>query len=336
MEDEKLLLEEYKQYSDAFWRNEELGEKRVNFYITLTTAIIVAIVALTSENNAQISEHQIHQIRQVTSAGLVGASILGIVTFLRMLQRDFVTDEYKARIVYLREQLRRRATSLGEYELESRPRRHWFLRGGLAVTVALMNSFLLAILPALWVQGTWKWLAVCAVFLITLALQAWGVQARNREDEPSQTFRAGVGAVILNRAGQVLALERRDRPGAWQMPQGGLKIGEAPLDAVTREIREETGIEKSDLQAISSLDRLLAYELPSNLRSRKTGRGQVQYWFVFRYQGIDERITLGDRKEFGCWRWTSMDALASSVVAFKKPVYRKLASYLARELGKST
>jgi len=332
MEDEKLLLAEYQQYSEAFWRNEEAGERRVTFFITLTTAIIAAIVALRT-STLQPSELG---MRQITSAALAGVVIFGLATFLRMLQRDRVTDEYKAILRYLREQLRRRTTGLDEYDLPFRAPRHWLFRGGLAVTVALMNSFVLTVLTALWIQGTWKWLAIPAVLLISFVVQALGVRARNRGEESSQTFRAGVGAVIVNHSGKVLALERRDIPGAWQMPQGGLKIGEAPLVAVKREIREETGIEEGYLEAISSVDRLIAYELPQNYRSKKTGRGQVQYWFVFRYQGTDDGVTLGDRKEFGNWRWTSMDEVASMVVAFKKPVYKELAIYLAREIGKST
>ena len=43
MEDEKLLLAEYELFSTSFWKNEEVGEKRVNFFITLTTAIIAGI-----------------------------------------------------------------------------------------------------------------------------------------------------------------------------------------------------------------------------------------------------------------------------------------------------
>jgi hypothetical protein len=35
---------------------------------------------------------------------------------------------------------------------------------------------------------------------------------------PAQYFRAGVGAAIINRGGLVLALERADIPGAWQLP----------------------------------------------------------------------------------------------------------------------
>ena len=141
---------------------------------------------------------------------------------------------------------------------------------------------------------------------------------------PVQTFRAGVGAIILGKNGKVLAFERRDIPGAWQLPQGGLDEDESPLEAIQREIHEETGINVKDLELLSTESRLLAYELPPEARSKKTGRGQVQYWFLFRFVGRDEAITLGDEKEFRAWKWMSMDKLAAKVVSFKQVVYQEL------------
>ena len=141
----------------------------------------------------------------------------------------------------------------------------------------------------------------------------------------AQTFRAGVGAVILNKKGKVLAFERRDIPGAWQLPQGGLDENESPLEAVKREIHEETGISIKNLELVSTESRLLAYELPPEARSKKTGRGQVQYWFLFRFTGQEEIITLGDKKEFNAWKWMSMKKLAEKVISFKQPVYQALA-----------
>ena len=140
-----------------------------------------------------------------------------------------------------------------------------------------------------------------------------------------QTFRAGVGAIILNESGQVLGLERRDIPGSWQFPQGGLKQDEAPFDAVMREVLEETGIEENDLELLASAPRWLAYELPEEARSEKIGRGQVQRWFLFRFTGQDEAITLGDEKEFKAWKWMSMVEMVSKVVSFKQAVYQELA-----------
>lgn len=141
---------------------------------------------------------------------------------------------------------------------------------------------------------------------------------------PVQTFRAGVGAVIVNNDGLVLALERKDVPGAWQFPQGGLDGDEKPLEAVKREILEETGIEENDLALLSTAPRWLAYELPREMRSKKIGRGQVQRWFLFRFTGLDEAITLGDKKEFNAWKWMLMAEMISSVVPFRHPVYQEI------------
>ena len=100
----------------------------------------------------------------------------------------------------------------------------------------------------------------------------------------TQSFRAGVGAIILNEDGKVLGLERKDIPDAWQMPQGGLEENETPEQAVKREVCEETGIEASNLELIASTPGWLAYELPEEARSKKIGRGQVQRWFLFRFR----------------------------------------------------
>jgi len=126
----------------------------------------------------------------------------------------------------------------------------------------------------------------------------------------------------------VLALERSDVPGAWQLPQGGLEPGEEPLDAVMREIEEETGIEPRLLDPVTQEYRLLTYELPEAYRSGKTGRGQTQYWFLFKYSGTDEDIRPDRSREFSQWKWTSMEKLVSEVVEFRKPVYEELANFL--------
>lgn len=152
------------------------------------------------------------------------------------------------------------------------------------------------------------------------------MKKRLKNGPHAQTFRAGVGAVILNGNRKVLALERKDVPGAWQLPQGGLNEDETPLEAVRREVQEETGIEPNQVELLTTLSRLLAYELPAEFRSRRTGRGQVHYWFLFRFTGQDNAITLGDKKEFRGWQWMSMKELVDKIVAFKQPVYQELAS----------
>jgi len=149
---------------------------------------------------------------------------------------------------------------------------------------------------------------------------------------PAQFFRAGVGAAITDGRGRVLACERGKVPGAWQMPQGGMEEGEKPIDAVLREIREETGIPASHLELVDEFPGPLAYELPPEYQTRKTGLGQVQYWFLFKFSGGDELIDLGVGGEFRAWRWMTFDALLDSAIQFRVPMYRRIAERFTTHL----
>jgi putative (di)nucleoside polyphosphate hydrolase len=151
---------------------------------------------------------------------------------------------------------------------------------------------------------------------------------------PKQYFRAGAGAVIINQRGLVLALERADVAGAWQLPQGGLDASEEPLPAAFREVTEETGIGAADLALLDTYPEPLVYELPVRMRTEKTGRGQVQYWYLFRFNGQDGAIDAITGGEFQAWRWTTMDDLLHTTSDFRLSLYRKLAdrfdSFLAK------
>ena len=63
----------------------------------------------------------------------------------------------------------------------------------------------------------------------------------NPDDLP---YRPNVGAVLFNRAGQVLVARRANLPnaegpaGGWQLPQGGIDETEDPRIAIFRELGE--------------------------------------------------------------------------------------------------
>jgi putative (di)nucleoside polyphosphate hydrolase len=140
-------------------------------------------------------------------------------------------------------------------------------------------------------------------------------------------FRAGVGLIVLNDAGQVLAAERSDRPGAWQTPQGGLQPWEEPIEAAGRELFEETGIRWSEVIVIAESPQWLGYELPAEARSEKTGHGQVQKWFLVRYRGADDTVDVGKgaAAEFRTWTWMPAQELVERSWEVKRPIYRYLA-----------
>lgn len=149
---------------------------------------------------------------------------------------------------------------------------------------------------------------------------------------PSQYFRAGAGAVIINGDGRILVLERSDIPGSWQLPQGGLDNDEEPYEAVLREIEEETGIPPKELEFIARHPEPLAYELPPEVRRKKTGRGQVIYFFLFRYLGEAQEPDLSQSKEFVNWRWLPAEQMVKLAVGFRSTVYRHVAEQFADHL----
>ena len=141
---------------------------------------------------------------------------------------------------------------------------------------------------------------------------------------PKAYFRAGAGAVIADDNGRVLALERSDIPGAWQFPQGGLEKDEEPVDAVYREIEEETSVPRRALRLVSVYPDLLVYQLPKRARSKKTGLGQVQYWFFFRLRKPEDKNKVRPMGEFMSAEWRAFDRVVAEAIPFRKAIYEKL------------
>jgi len=56
---------------------------------------------------------------------------------------------------------------------------------------------------------------------------------------------ACAGGIVLDAAGRLLVIQRRNLPsaGLWSIPGGRCAPGESPLDACIREVAEETGLD---------------------------------------------------------------------------------------------
>ena len=151
-------------------------------------------------------------------------------------------------------------------------------------------------------------------------------------------YRPCAGVMIVNRAGQIFVGQRIDtKLEAWQMPQGGIDAGEAPLDAALREAGEETGIAADKLQLIAEAPGEFFYDLPAEMVGKvwkQPWRGQRQRWFLFRFTGDDRHVNIATPEpEFRAWRWVDPAEVPALIVPFKQQLYRDVVAAFASHLG---
>jgi putative (di)nucleoside polyphosphate hydrolase len=125
--------------------------------------------------------------------------------------------------------------------------------------------------------------------------------------------------VVRRADGQVLAFERADTPGAWQLPQGGIETGELPQQAAWRELEEETGLTSRHVRLVDEPPTWTIYEWPQSMR-RSERIGQAHRWFVFEPL-TDEIAPSPDGSEFIAWRWMTTAELIAGVVDFRRVPY---------------
>ena len=147
-------------------------------------------------------------------------------------------------------------------------------------------------------------------------------------------FRPNVGIVLLNSRNQVF-WGKRLRTHSWQFPQGGIKYGESPEQAMLRELHEEVGLRPDHVRILARTRDWLRYEVPDHfIRKDARGhyRGQKQIWFLLSLLGRDSDLDLRatDHPEFDAWRWNEYWVPLDLVIEFKRDVYQMALNELAR------
>lgn len=146
-------------------------------------------------------------------------------------------------------------------------------------------------------------------------------------------FRPNVGIVLMHASGQVFWARRLNRDG-WQFPQGGMNSDETPLEAMYRELHEETGLAADRVEVLGATPGWLRYRLPRRcvrVGSKPLCIGQKQVWFLLRMLGSDHDVRLDTTSspEFDSWRWVDFWYPLEHVVTFKREVYWRALHHLA-------
>ena len=161
-------------------------------------------------------------------------------------------------------------------------------------------------------------------------------------------YRPNVGIILANPRNEVF-WGKRVNQHAWQFPQGGIKPGETPLQAMYRELEEEIGLARAHVRILGRTREWLRYDVPERwARRQREGRdaglsgrqaaayrGQKQIWFLLRMVGrdCDVKLRASGHPEFDAWRWHDYWVPLESVIDFKRDVYRQALIELHRYLA---
>jgi len=134
--------------------------------------------------------------------------------------------------------------------------------------------------------------------------------------------------MLVNPEGKAFVGKRIDNKEGdwWQMPQGGVDDGEDLDEAMLRELGEEIGVGRKQVEIVARLPEELYYDLPPELQGTLWGgkyKGQRQTWYLARFTGEDADIDLAAHKhpEFCEWKWVEPELLPELIVPFKREVY---------------
>ena len=146
-------------------------------------------------------------------------------------------------------------------------------------------------------------------------------------------YRPNVGIILVNHRNEVF-WGKRIREHAWQFPQGGIKYGESPAQAMFRELHEEVGLRPEHVRILGRTRDWLRYDVPDAFirrESRGHDKGQKQIWFLLRMIGRDTDVQLRatHHPEFDAWRWSNYWVSLDSVIEFKRGVYTQALNELS-------
>lgn len=187
MDAKDLLLKDLELFEEALGRNEEIGEKRFSFFVTLVTAVAGGLGAFYTRQGAK--DWDPNEPHWLIFVACVILAVVGFLSYLRMLHRNRVTDQFKKTTKYIRNKYTAAVLDPSfQYQVPvparskkkvEKLREEWF-RGGYAETMAVLEGIIVAVL--VWAYNPlFKVGAIFCGLILTVVL--WWVAAQREKSD---------------------------------------------------------------------------------------------------------------------------------------------------------
>jgi 8-oxo-dGTP pyrophosphatase MutT (NUDIX family) len=270
-----LLLADHKYLCESFWKNEETGEKRVQFFITLVTAVLAAIATMLTMFG---DENTDTFFTAIILFSLFALFSFGVVTLLRILKRNEVSDGYKKDIDDIRQRFKDFYDDIGilsgyePFKGTSEKISPFRRIGGLSYSVAVINGLILSassfvvtydVLPGP------AWGQLLLIVLITFAAGIYcqfhyvrksDIRSKKKLAATRITHAGGIVVKMHNGTPRFLLVSTEAFPSKWVFPKGHIEHGESPEDAAVREVKEEANVDARIMAPLGYMNFMLNKE----------------------------------------------------------------------------
>lgn len=135
-----------------------------------------------------------------------------------------------------------------------------------------------------------------------------------------KALRKAVMAIFLNDRGEIL-IGSSPRDGGFKIPQGGLEVGETPVQGAIREVFEELGVAITEEDFYPPVTSEISYLFPEDEPLRGFYKGQRFHVFLIKYRDSMEPVPQDD--EFDKLLWIKPSELDNFDTRHRGEAYRK-------------